>query len=177
MTACLTNSGQPTPRLWLRYVDDTFVVLSELDNFFQIINKQDQNIKFMQEECIANQSTLTTIYSLGHTNRLFTSWEWYSLCNTGQTLSLAIPVKSRKKRTRSKVPIWQVWLPQWAFHKATKPRNKRDSADATHYRSTARVTIPYVAGLSKRLKNTFKSFGITALYKPSNTLQLHSAHR
>ncbi|XP_072037657.1 uncharacterized protein [Amphiura filiformis] len=41
------------PRLWLRFVNDTFVVLerSELEIFFHHINDTDENIQFTQELC------------------------------------------------------------------------------------------------------------------------------
>ena len=44
------------PRIWLRYVDDTFVILrhDELGGFFQHINSIDKNIKFTQELCKDN---------------------------------------------------------------------------------------------------------------------------
>ena len=43
-----------TPRLWLRYVDDTFVVLSKAEGleFFEFINSRNMNIKFTQEPLV-----------------------------------------------------------------------------------------------------------------------------
>ena len=47
------SPGTP-PRLWLRYVNDTFIKINkrESDNFFKYINEVDPNIKFTQEECV-----------------------------------------------------------------------------------------------------------------------------
>ena len=44
------------PRLWLRYVDDTFVILekNESSKFLDHLNSQDVNIKFTQEQCTNN---------------------------------------------------------------------------------------------------------------------------
>ncbi|XP_068707863.1 uncharacterized protein [Montipora foliosa] len=44
------------PRLWLRYVDDTFVILekNETSRFLHLLNSQDFNIKFTQEQCTNN---------------------------------------------------------------------------------------------------------------------------
>ena len=49
------------PKLWLRYVDDTFVVIdkSEADPFFKFINSVDPNIKCTQEECCDNKLALS----------------------------------------------------------------------------------------------------------------------
>ncbi|XP_072046801.1 uncharacterized protein [Amphiura filiformis] len=51
-----TYQGVP-PRLWLRYVDDTFVIINrhEQDNFFTHINSISDNIKFTQEKCTDNK--------------------------------------------------------------------------------------------------------------------------
>ena len=45
------------PKLWIRYVDDTFVVIdkSEAGPFFKFINSVDPNIQFTQEECCDNK--------------------------------------------------------------------------------------------------------------------------
>ncbi|XP_072048744.1 uncharacterized protein [Amphiura filiformis] len=48
--------GKP-PKLWLRFVDDTFIIIdkSESESFFNFINQVDPNIKFTQEECVDNK--------------------------------------------------------------------------------------------------------------------------
>ena len=45
------------PRLWLRYVNDTFIIINkrDLNNFFKYINDVVPNIKFTQEECVDNK--------------------------------------------------------------------------------------------------------------------------
>ena len=57
-----------TPRLWLRFVDDQFVVLerSEFDGFFQHINQIDENIKFTQE--LSKDNSLAFLDCLIHVN-------------------------------------------------------------------------------------------------------------
>ena len=53
----LKDYPDKAPKLWLRFVDDTFVVLdkSKVDPFFKFINSVDPNIKFTQEECCDNK--------------------------------------------------------------------------------------------------------------------------
>ncbi len=50
-----TYQGTP-PRIWLRYVDDTFVVIKqqEHDSFFRHTNIISNHIKFTQEKCSNN---------------------------------------------------------------------------------------------------------------------------
>ncbi|XP_072037575.1 uncharacterized protein [Amphiura filiformis] len=54
------------PRLWLRFVDDTFVIIerTELEGFFQHINKLDDNIKFTQEWCKDDTLAFSCLISL-----------------------------------------------------------------------------------------------------------------
>ena len=76
----LNSYASTPPRLWLRYVDDTYVIIniSEQENFFEHINIVNSHIKFTQEkyldnnlaflDCnielfIANRTTLTTTYT------------------------------------------------------------------------------------------------------------------
>ncbi len=44
--------AQYRPRLWLRYVDDTFVIINrnDLEHFHTIINSMNANMKFSREE-------------------------------------------------------------------------------------------------------------------------------
>ena len=50
-TACEYLFLPPNPRLWCRYVDDTFVIQKEVNkqNFLQHINSVDQAIQFTVE--------------------------------------------------------------------------------------------------------------------------------
>ena len=53
----LNSYSSNPPRLWLRYVDDTFVNINrtEQDNFFEHINSINSHIKFTQEKCLDNK--------------------------------------------------------------------------------------------------------------------------
>ena len=51
------TSAKTPPDIWLRYVDDTFVVLSTdtIEEFTTHINGMDTNIKFTREEAVENK--------------------------------------------------------------------------------------------------------------------------
>ena len=182
-----------TPRLWLRYVDDTFVVLNknEQDRFFQHINDLDTNIKFTQEECNDNKlaflDCLIKVDSDGKLNstvyRKPTHTDQYLQFGSHHPLVHKLGVihtlqyradtivsdtaEVEKGKGHIKGALKKCGYPGWAFHKANNPKNKRPSKDGVSQQPKARVTIPYVAGLSERLKNTFKTFGVNTSYKPN----------
>ena len=56
-TSVLEEYGGIKPKLWLHFVDDTFVILDKRagEDFFKFINNKDPNIKFTQEACIDNK--------------------------------------------------------------------------------------------------------------------------
>ena len=65
--------------------------------------------------------------------------------------------------------------PDWAFTKANKSKQPSQSPQSNTDDNTSvrarQVTIPYIAGVSERLKNSYKSFGISTAFKPINTLR------
>jgi uncharacterized FlaG/YvyC family protein len=64
--------------------------------------------------------------------------------------------------------------PNWAFKKAKKTKDQSSASIAQNSPQTissTNITIPYVAGLSERVKKTLKSFAIATSFKPTNTLR------
>ena len=61
-----------------------------------------------------------------------------------------------------------MWLPQMVFHKATK---SPDNTVVAPRRCNNWVTIPYFEGVSDRIKNIFRAFGVSTVFKPVNTLR------
>ena len=71
--------------------------------------------------------------------------------------------------------------PNWAFEQAKKSnRDTKGSATISPTSETSKrgtlVTISYCAGLSERVKNTFKSCGISVCFKPVNKLRSRLVH-
>ncbi|XP_072028434.1 uncharacterized protein [Amphiura filiformis] len=192
------------PRLWLRYVDDTFVIINrhEQDNFFKHINSMNSdNIKFTQEKCtdnklafldchvqINNERKLTTVVyrKPTHTDHYLQFRSHHPLVHK---LGVIRTLHYRAETIISEeinVPhendhidgvLRKCGYPDWAFEQAKRKKApvtpNEDSEQAT--RKTL-ITIPYCAGVSERVKNIYKLFGITTTFKPVNKLRGKLVH-
>ncbi|XP_072039327.1 uncharacterized protein [Amphiura filiformis] len=185
------------PRLWLRFVDDTFVIIerTELEGFFQHINKLDDNIKFTQESCkddtlafldclisVKNDGSLTSnVYRKPtHTDHYLQFGSHHPLIHklgVIRTLQYrADTIISENElipgeKDHIKESLKNCGYPNWAFLKANKSRKDQKQPDGGGQPNKARVTIPYIAGLSERVKKHLKAFGISSSFKPNNTLR------
>ncbi|XP_068723335.1 uncharacterized protein [Montipora capricornis] len=78
-----------------------------------------------------------------------------------------------KEKAYIKSSLRKCGYPEWAFQKAGA-RNRQTNSTDRGYKGQGRttkasITIPYVAGISEKIKNAFKAHGISACYKPWNT--------
>ena len=192
------------PRIWLRFVDDTFNIISksESESFFKFINEKDPNIKFTQEECIGNK--LAFLDCLVHLNsdRTLSSTVYRKPTHTDHYLQfdsnhplihklgvirtlhyradtvISNPHAISEEKQHVQESLGNCGYPNWAFTKAKKTKDSTTTSDNQNSAASSRtfVTIPYVAGLSERLKNTFKSHGISTCFKPTNTLRSKLVH-
>ncbi|XP_072051687.1 uncharacterized protein [Amphiura filiformis] len=191
--------GKP-PRLWLRYVDDTFVVIdqNEQDNFFKYINQVDSNIKFTQEsskdnrlaflDCLVQvnpDNTLsTTVYRKPtHTDQYLQFGSHHPLVHklgvirtlyhrADTIISEESDVQKEKDHVRS--ALQQCGYPDWAFEKAATTKDtpqQNNTGDVIA--SKARVTIPYSTGLSERIKTLSRH---SALLPPTSPLIIYGAN-
>ncbi|XP_072033246.1 uncharacterized protein [Amphiura filiformis] len=170
------------PRLWLRFVDDTFVIIerTELEGFFQHINKLDDNIKFTQESCkddtlafldclisVKNDGSLTSnIYRKPtHTDHYLQFGSHHPLIHklgvirTLQYRADTIISENElipEEKDHIKESLKNCGYPNWAFLKANKSRKDQKQPDGGGQPNKARVTIPYIAGLSERVKKHLK---------------------
>jgi len=194
--------GKP-PRLWLRFVDDTFIILdkSETTSFFEYINGVDTNIKFTQEECVNDKlafldclvhrnrdgTLISTVYRKPtHTDHYLQFDSHHPLIHklgvirtlhyrADTVVSNSQSIAEEKDHIQES--LGNCGYPRWAFTKAktTKDSTKSNTRDS-YQESSTQVTIPYIAGLSERLKNSYKSFGISTSFKPTNTLRGKLVH-
>ena len=79
-----------------------------------------------------------------------------------------------EEKDHIKTSLQRCGYPNWAFQKVNKAKQRNKGAAGQSIK--ARVTIPYIAGLSERIKNSYKSFGIATSFKPSNTLRGKLVH-
>ena len=72
------NTALHPPKIWKRYVDDTFVVQleSQRDEFFHHINQVDTSITFTMEEAGPNGS-------IPFLDLLHNTWNWWNINNKG----------------------------------------------------------------------------------------------
>ena len=203
----LRNNPGTSPRLWLRYVDDTFIIIinkRESDNFFKYINEVDPNIRFTQEECVDDKlafldchvhlnpdgSLNSTVYRKPtHTDHYLQFDSHHPLIHklgVIRTLHyrdntvISNPQDIAEEKDHIHQSLGNCGYPDWAFTKANKSKQPSQSPQSNKDDNTSvqarQVTIPYIAGVSERLKNSYKSFGISTAFKPINTLRGKVVH-
>ena len=192
-----TYTGTP-PRLWLRYVDDTFVVLhqKEIHHFFEHINSVNPHIRFTQESGHDNAiafldchvhvnsdgSLATKVYRKPtHTDHYLQFDSHHPLIHklgVFRTLSqraeqvISDPDTLTNEKNHIKKSLRKCGYPDWVFSENQKDRDERGCGTGNIKRGhEAWVTIPYIRGLSENIKNILKEHGVTVFYKPQNTLR------
>ncbi len=203
--ALSTFSGDP-PSLWKRYVDDTAVKLkqSESETFFDHINNVDkEHIQFTREECQDNKLPFLDCLICINEDRTISTEVYRKPTHTDHYLQfdshhplvhklsvirtlfhradtvVSNPAKISQEKEYVKSALRDCQYPDWAFIKAQKQSDKQTPSNAEN-RSTnkakASVGIPYVQGLSERIKKTLKPYGITTFFKPYNKLRQSLVH-
>ncbi|XP_072050067.1 uncharacterized protein [Amphiura filiformis] len=162
---------------------------NEAASFYKFINEVDPNIKFTQEECVDNKlafldcqvhihedgSLKSTVY------RKPTHTDFYLQFDSHHPLIHKLRViRSLQHRANTIISDQEdlpgeqnhiqkslgcCGYPNWAFTKAKKTKEHTQNQNAETGTGT-QVTIPYISGLSERIKNTLKSFGIASLTNP-----------
>jgi hypothetical protein len=195
--ALTSFTGLP-PRVWLRYVDDTFVILKqqELSSFFDHLNNIDSNIKFTQEgshnnslpflDClitIKDSRLQTKVYRKPtHTDQYLAFDSNHPLIHklgVIRTLQhrantvISEPSEIVSEHNSIKQALRYNGYPDWAFHKVEQlSRRPPPETNSSHVRNRpTQVIIPYIQGTSERLQKAFKKQGINTIYKPVNNLR------
>lgn len=196
------DTFQDPPRLWLRYVDDTFVILkkSAADTFFGHINNVDSNIKFTQEpikdnclpflDCrvtVKNDQTLkTTVYRKPtHTDHYLQFDSNHplvhkvgviqSLFHRANTI-ISDTEEKDQEIAHIKSALGDCGYPDWAYQKVTNSQRHKQTIRSATNTCTVNKTIPYVKGLSECIKSDLAKFRISVSFKPFNKIRGKLVH-
>ena len=177
---------------------------SETTKFFEYINQVDENIKFTQEECkdntfafldcsvsIGDGGTLrTNVYRKPtHTDHYLQFTSHHPLIHKLGVIRTLFyradtipsdPLLVNEEKDHIKSALHKCGNPEWSFKKATNKTEPREPSHTKPQSSDAknrkvRVTIPYVAGVSERLKKAFKLTNIEVSLKPTGHIRNHLA--
>ena len=188
------------PRVWLRYVDDIFKLIkkAEREAFFEFVNQLDKHLKFTRE-APNEQRELPYLDSLPKVEedgsvsfrvyRKPTHTDQYLQFQSHHPLVHKLAVirtlfyradtivsdlsEQRQEKQHIKSALRTCGYPDWVYPKAEKTRDDTRKQPPVQSGSgrQCRITIPYVSGLSERLKKTFRAHNISVSFKPYNTLR------
>ena len=183
MTECPTP-----PRLWLRYVDDTFVIqdTADISDFTDYLNSCDSHIKFTREvETDEKLPFLDTCVHRGEHGRLFTDiyrkpthTDQYLDFTSDHPLSTKIGVARTlmaradklcttetdkiKEKKHVRDALRRCGYPGWVIRKAeTAVPSRQDTGAVKGF-----ATLPYVRGTSEAVGRILNKANIRVAYKP-----------
>ena len=170
------------PRIWKRYVDDTFVLQDQAhkEEFLQHLNSVEPSIKFTVEEAKEDGSIpfLDTIirpeadgtFTIGvyrkptHTD-LYLPWDSnhniaakYSVINTLSFRALTIsstPELAEQELQHLEKVLVQCKYPTWAIKKIFKKhqQKKKKHPPSNRYPAKCHIVVPYSQGIRESVKN------------------------
>ena len=186
------------PRIWKRYIDDTFTVLDRgsIDSFLQHLNNQQPSIRFtMETESDSKLAFLDTAVSREPDGRLATSvyrkpmdTDQYlaydshhpqsvkhgivkCLYDRAKRIVTKPSVISKEKKHLSSVLVSNGY-PLSFLQKITKTKKlDANSGPTTEFKST--MVLPYVKGLSEQLRRCLQRQGVRAVFKSETMLRSH----
>ncbi|KAI8490653.1 hypothetical protein Bbelb_314460 [Branchiostoma belcheri] len=201
----LSTFNDTPPANWFRYVDDTWCRLKKrvTADFFDHINQIDDNIKFTQEPSHDNMlpflDTKTIVEEDGNLRfevyRKPTHTDQYLAFDSHHPLEHKLAViKTLFHRADNIVTSDQAKTDEqrhlrgalakcgyqnWTFNKALKPSDqskKTQKCKPLTNKNKANITIPYVQGVSEKLRRIFQNFNIATNFKPHSTLRQRLVH-
>ena len=191
-TKALATFAEP-PRLWKRFVDDTYAIIKtqNLVPFLQHLNDQHEDINFTTENAAENQlpfldvltkieadrSISTSVYRKPtHTSQYL---DWTSNHHIKQKMGIIstfrhrinkIVTKPEDKQQEEKIvkeALTRCNHPAWTL----KPRPKSTNPTKDRPKPNGTVTIPYIPKLSENIGKLLKKHNIQAVHKPSITIK------
>ncbi|XP_050924570.1 uncharacterized protein LOC127140827 [Lates calcarifer] len=193
-----------TPSHWFRYVDDTWVKIKtkEVQAFSKHINSVDSNIKFTREDaknnslpfldCQVNIEKDRSLHIGVYRKPIRT--DQYLLFDSHHPLEHKIGVIRTLQHRADNVPtssqaqgeehmhlrdaLKTCGYPTWTFLKTAAGSKKKtiDVVGKEKQNKRNNIVIPYVAGLSEKLRRIFNKHSIPVYFKPGNTLKQRLVH-
>ncbi|XP_062907927.1 uncharacterized protein LOC134348437 [Mobula hypostoma] len=189
-----------SPSQWFRYVGDTWdkIKIHEVQAVTKYINSVDNNIKFTLEDVENNrldfldcailikkkngQLDIKVYRKLTHTDQCLWFDSHHPLeLNLGvirtlhhhvENVHVNITAKDKELKYLKEALKAYGYL-EWAFIK-TATKNSKDISTTDRGKEQSRqknVVIPYVAGISEKLRRIFNKHQILVFFKPTNTLR------
>ena len=195
--AALLTAPDP-PRLWLRYVDNTFVIWphgqEKLDCFHEHLNTQHRNIKFTVEHERENKLGFLDVQATRTNNRLTTSvyrkathTDHYipfhshhqqrtvtGVLRCMQDRANKICEPTSKQEFQHLQAVFQAnGFPAELVGKTLSHQTRPTSPQPVHEDPTEPqiMCLPYIQGLSERIERICAPLGVKAAFKPTKTLR------
>ncbi|KAI8517801.1 hypothetical protein Bbelb_038180 [Branchiostoma belcheri] len=188
------------PANWFRYVDDTWCRLKKrvAADFFYHINHIDDNIKFTQEPSHDNMLPFLDTKTIEEEDGNLRFEVYRKPIHTDQYLAfdshhplehkLAVIktlflradniITSDQAKTDEhrhlRGAVAKCGYQNWTFNKALKPSDqskKTQKCKPLSNKNKVNITIPYVQGVSEKLRRIFQNFNIATNFKPHSTLR------
>jgi predicted GIY-YIG superfamily endonuclease len=191
------SSAPYPPYTWLRYVDDTFVVLHEydVDSFTTHINSIDPNIKFTTdpekegklpfldtEITINDDATLSTrVYRKPTHTDQYLNWKSnhhleHKRSVVRTLLQRAEIISSDKKEKEAELlhiknALAANGYQPWILKLPKKKAKEKPPQNKITNKKISPVPLPYIQGLSENIQRLFTTHNIPSFHKPFNTLR------
>ena len=178
------------PKLWMRYVDDTFAKLKKIfvNSFLEHLNRQHPRLKFTTEEqennkisflqalvhVLEDRTTKISIY------RKATHTDQYLNFNSNHHVKQKIGIIStfehsieelvtteedkKKEINHVRKALRRCGHPKWSLN---RKKNKNGNKVEEKVERRGRVILPYVKGVSERMGRIFKKYNLETIHKPS----------
>ena len=186
-----------SPKIWVRYVDDTFTVLHRYDiqPFTNHLNSRDPNIKFTSEveengvlpfldvqvELYDDGRLKTTVYRKPtHTDQYLNFKSHHPLEHKRSVVRTLLnraenvvteEEDQRKEKHHVKEALYANGYTEWSMVIPRRKTPTKDTQEPVEHQRKIMIALPYVSTVSHQLQRVFKRYGATAYHKPTNTIR------
>ena len=191
------ESASSKPKIWKRYVDDTFTILDRgrVDSFLKHLNSQQSTIRFTMETENDNKIAFldasvsrqpdgrltTSVYRKPTHTDQYLAYDSHHpqsvkcgivkcLYDRAKRLVTKLSVISAEKKHLSSMLVSNGY-PSSFVQKISKTRTAPKKEPVAEFKSTA--VLPYVQRVSEPLRRCLEQQGIRTVFKPETTLRSH----